>query len=246
MINTIDLAKLRNAEFLQFGTFLSEFVVASDPVALNIAPQHTAFKAKLDETAGLFKVEKSSPFTQELILFDVRRDKAISGIAGVIDSYGNHFDTPTLQATSLLADNLNIYGTGIARLNTQEETSTIKAIVHDWETKPELTAAIAKLFLTSWVAELKAANLLYEQKFFERTQEYGAANPETLKQKREETMAAYYVLRDFINANLILHPSAAFTALENGINALIEQYNTLIATHANDPEPAAVVPQAIN
>lgn len=246
MISAIDLAKLRNSEFLQFGTFFSNFVVANDPVALNIAPQHTAFKAKLDETAGLFKVEKSSPLTQELILLDERRDKAISGIAGVIDSYGNHFDPATIQATTILAANLNIYGTGIARLNTQEETSTIKAIVNDWETKSELTAAITKLVLSTWVAELKAANLLYEQKYFERTQEYGAANPETLKQKREETMAAYYMLRDFINANLILHPSAAFIALENGLNALIEQYNALIATHATDPEPAAVVPPATN
>lgn len=246
MINSIDLAKLRNSEFLQFGTFISDFVVANDPVVLNIVPQHTAFKTILDETAGLFKVEKSSPITQDLILLDERRDKAISGIAGVIGYYGNHFDAATLQAANLLITNLNTYGTGIARLNTQEETSTIKAIVNDWETRPELTAAIAKLGFTMWVAELKAANLLYEQKYFEWTVEYGSANPETLKQKRSETMDAYNELRSYIDANLILHPSAAYSALENGINALIDQYNTLIESHATEPEPETVTPPVTN
>ncbi|MCX6239420.1 MAG: hypothetical protein NTY07_18025 [Bacteroidia bacterium] len=60
--------------------------------------------------------------------------------------------------------------------------------------------------------------------------------------KYDFTMAAYYELRTFIDANLILHPSAAFTALMNGLNALIEQYNTLIATHATEPEPEPTPP----
>ena len=242
MINSIDLAKLRNAEFLQFGTVFSDFVISNDPVVLNVEPQHLAFKLKLDETLGLFKLEKSSPITQELVLLDERRDKAVNGITGVIECYCNHFDAATIQAANLLSGNLNLYGIGIARLNTQAETSTIKAIVNDWETKPELTAAIAKLGLTAWVAELKAANQLFEQKYFKRTEEYGAANPDTLKVKREETIVAYYELRKFIDANSVIHPSAAYTKLINGLNALIEQYNAIINTRPAEPEPEPTLP----
>jgi len=236
MINAIDLAKLRNSEFLQFGTVFSNFVVANDPVALNIEPQHLAFKLKLDEATGLFKLERSSPITEELGLSDERRDKAINGITGVIEGYCNHFVPATSQAARLLLTNLNLYGTGIARLNTQAESTTINAIVKDWETKPELTDALVKLGLTEWAAELKTANQLFDQKYFERTEEYAAANPDTLKSKREETMSAYYELRKFIDANFILHPSATYEKLINELNALIDQYITLINSRPAEPE----------
>lgn len=236
MVNTIDLAKLRNSEFLQFGDVFSKFVDSNDPVALNIAPQHLAFKLKLDETSGLFKLERSSPLTEELVLSDERRDKAINGITGVTESYCNHFVPATSLAARLLLASLNLYGIGIARLNTQAESKTINAIVKDWETKPELTAAVNMLGITDWVAELKTANQLFDQKYYERTEEYGAANPDTLKIKREETMTAYYELRKFIDANFVLHPGEAYEKLINGLNALIEQYNTIINTRPVEPE----------
>jgi len=237
MINSIDLAKLRNSEFLQFGTVFSNFVASNDPVALNIEPQHLAFKLKLDETTGLFKLERSSPLTEELVLSDERRDKAINGITGVIESYCNHFVPATAQDAKLLLTNLNLYGIGIARLNTQAESKTIDAIVKDWETKPALSAAIEKLGLTEWASELKTANQLFDQKYYERTVEYGASNPDTLKTKREETMIAYYELRKFIDANFVLHPSEAYQKLINGLNALIEQYNTILNTRPVETEP---------
>lgn len=235
MINAIDLAKLRNAEFLQFGTSLSGLVVANNPVALNIEPPYLAFKAKLDETSELFKMDRVSPLTQELILIDERRDKAITGLTGLVNAYGYHFDAATVQAANLLISNLNLYGSGVARMNTQAETATLNSIIGDWEIKTDLKAAVTKLGITAWVAELKTANNLYQQKFVARTQEYGAANPETLRAKRDETITTYYELRKFINAYEVIQPGAAITKLINELNALIEQYNTLLKTRATEP-----------
>ncbi|NEW81484.1 MAG: hypothetical protein GZ094_03855 [Mariniphaga sp.] len=236
MINAIDLRTLRNVEFLRFGADFYGLVNANDPVVLNIEPQHVAFKIKLDETSQLFKLEQSSPLTQELVLDDERRDKAINGISGMIESYCYHFDSATVKAANLLLASLNLYGKGVAKMNLPSESGTIDAIVKDWETKPELTAAITLLGLTAWVAELKAANQLFEQKYLERTEEYGAANPDTLKSKREETVLAYYELRKFIDANSVLNPSAAYEKLINALNALIDQYITLLNTRAAEPE----------
>jgi hypothetical protein len=242
MLNAIDLRTLRNGEFVQFGADFYGLVNANNPVDLNIETQLLAFKVELDETSALFILEKSSPLTQELILIDQRRDKSITGISAVINGYCYHFDAATANAANALAINLTLYGPGIAKLNFPTESASIDAIVNGWETKTELTAAITKLGLTTWVAELKAANLLFEQKYLQRTQEYGASNPNTMKEKREETVNAYNELRKFIDANSVLHPSAAYTKLVNELNALIDQYNTLIATHATDPEPETVTP----
>jgi len=237
MITVIDLRNLRNAEFLQFGTLYSGLVVANNPVVLNVAAQQTAFKSKLDEMSGLFKLEKVNPLTEELVLLDERRDRAITGLTDVVKGYSVHFDAATAQAANLLSVNLNLYGVGVARMNTQAETSTIFGIVHDWETKPELSAAITLLGLTGWVAELKTANQLYEQKYLQRTQEYGAANPEPLKVKREETMVAYYELRKFIEANSVVNSGPAYEKLIGELNALIGQYNELLNTRSAEPTP---------
>ena len=127
-------------------------------------------------------------------------------------------------------------------MNTQAETSTIDGIVNDWESKPELSAALTKLHLNDWVAELKTANQLFEKKYLQRTREYGAANPDTLKSKREEMLAAYYELRKFIEAYAAVNPSSNYEKLISELNALIEQYNELIYMRAAEPaaEPTPV------
>jgi hypothetical protein len=234
MIDSIDLAKLRNSEFVQFGSAFSGFVGENNPVTLNVDPQFQFFNNKLDEMSGLFKLERASPITQALVLIDERRDKAINGIGGVIESYCNHFDGATSQAAKQLLTVLNLYGVGVARLNTQAETSTIKAIVKDWDSKPEFGAAILKLGLVEWVSELITANQLFESTYADRTREYGAANSETLKAKRAEAMLAYYELRKFIDANSVINPSAAIEKLINEVNSLIEQYNTLLNTRPSE------------
>jgi hypothetical protein len=237
MITVIDLVKLRNAEFLTFVATYSEIVAVNDPAKLNVATQHAAFKLKLDEMSELFKRERSSIFTQALVLLDERRDDAITGFATVINGFCYHFDAETKQAARLLNESLILYGVGIARLNLQAETSTISGIVHDWETQPYLSAAITRLGLSDWVAELKTANQLFDQKYLERTREYGAANPSTMKGKREEMTVAYYELRKFIEANSIINPGAAYDKLIGELNALIVQYNLLLNTRSAEPNP---------
>jgi tRNA A37 threonylcarbamoyladenosine modification protein TsaB len=242
MLTALNLPNLRNAEFLEFGTLFSGLVVANNPVVLNVAAQNSAFKSKLDEMAGLFKLEKVSPATQELVLLDERRDRAMNGLVALINGYCYHYDAATLQAANLLTENLNLYGVGIARLNTQAETSVLNGILNDWEGQPRLATAIATLGLSNWAAELKTANQLFEQKYLQRTQEYGAANPVTLRKKREETYITYYELRKFIEANSVINPSAAIEKLISELNALIDQYNELLgnrsAAPAPEPEPA--------
>jgi hypothetical protein len=247
MINSIDLRTLRNGEFVQFGADFYGLINANNPSSLNIDPQLPIYKTKLDETANLFKNEKSSPITQDLVLLDERRDKAINGLSGVIEGYCYHFEAATANAATVLVNNLKLYGPGIAKLNFPTESATLDSLTNDWETKPELIAAISQLGLNTWVAELKTANQLFKQKYLERTQEYGAANPETMKAKREETVLAYYELRKFLDANSVLHPSETYTKLINELNSLIDQYNVLLnsrvvapVTQVQEPVKASV------
>lgn len=232
MINAISISILRNAEYLQFMKDTSSLVVTNNPTVLNVVAQLAALNASNAILEGLFKTELANEITQELVLIDERRDKAINGLTAAISGYRYHFDAALAQAAGLLDENLKLYGTGIAKQNYQSETATIASLVTDWETKTALTTAMNTLNLKLWKDELKAANTLFGQKYLARTQEYGAANPDTLKSKREEANAIYYKLRDFLNSFSIVNPSVANTKVCNEINALIDQYNTLLNNRA--------------
>lgn len=228
MINAINISILRNAEYLQFMKNVATLVQDNDPAVLNVVAQEAALVSSNAILDGLFKTQLANQITQELVLLDERRDRAINGLFFVVSGFMYHYDAPKAQAASVLNDNLKLYGSGIAKQNYQAETASIASIVNDWETKIVLTDAINLLNLKDWKDELKAVNTLFDEKYLARTQEYGAANPDTLKAKREEANAIYYTLRDFLNSFSIVQPSAANTKVTNEINALVDQYNTLL------------------
>jgi len=228
MINAINISILRNAEYLQFMKNVASLVQTNDPAVLTIETQLAALNTSISVLDDLFKTELANEITQELVLIDERRDKAITGLSFLVTGFLYHYDTAKTLAAGLLNDNLKLYGAAIARQNYQAETATITSIVNDWETKPTLRDAMVLLNLKEWKDELKDANALFDERYLIRTQEYGAANPDTLKAKREETNAVYYALRDFLNSFSIVQPTAANTKTINEINALVEQYNALL------------------
>jgi len=235
MIESIELTKLRNGEFLQFATNFSALVESNNPTVLNVMKQHNDFKVAIGVIEPLFKVEHVNAITQQLVLLDERRDKAITGLTTVIDGFCSHFSVQVAQAAKRLAVDLQLFGTGVAKQNYQAETASINGIISDWETKPELAAALAILGIEEWKDELKAANHVFDQKYLERVKEYGAANPDTLKAKREETMNVYYELRKYLDANSVLHNSPDYEKTIKELNALIGQYNTLLSARLKEP-----------
>src|SRR5659263_685851 len=229
MINGIDLRMLRNSEFIQFISDFSELVDSNDPSILGVAAQQAAFKVKIEEVNPLFGERKVSKHTSQLRLLDQRRNKAIDGIRYAIKSYCHHFDDQVVASSNLLAKNLRLFGKLITRQNKLAKSATIKTIVDGWESKPQLTASLAMLGLTTWVTELKTANQLYDQVYLERVEEYAALSPETMKGKRTETVAAYYELRKFLDANEVLRHDSVYEKTINELNVLIELNNLLIA-----------------
>lgn len=230
MIDAISLKDLRNGEYIQFIKDTCTIVTNNDPAVLNVVTQHTALLAKGTELESLFKTAMANAITKELVDLDEQRDQIINGLGFVIKGYGYHFLPAIKSAANALNDNLKMYGTGIATQNLQGETATLTSLVGDWENKPDLTAAVTTLQLTNWLTELKLVNEKFATRYIQRTTEYAAANPENLKMKREETNQVYYELRKFIDAYSVINSGvAAYGIVTNQLNALINQYNTLLA-----------------
>ncbi|MCX8533649.1 DUF6261 family protein [Chryseobacterium luquanense] len=238
-MNAIELKLLRNAEYLQYVKDYLGIINLNNPTQLGIDVKLTAFTSKISELEALYKKALASEKTQELLLIDERRDAAVTGINYFLLSQTYHFEPAKRQNAQLLLDNMNLYGSSIARLNYQAETATINNLIRDWENKPELIAAISTFNLTEWVYELKTANEEFNTKYLSRTQEYGDASPETIKLKREETNATYYALRDRIDALhlLVETPPSPYATLINQLNALTDQYNKLLINRTDNTLP---------
>ena len=236
MMNSIDLQKLRNAEYLQYMKDFSGIINLNNSAQFDIEAKLNAFNTKIGELETLYKKALASEKTQELLLIDARRDAAINGIYYFLLSHTYHFETAKQQNAQVLLDNMALYGSGIARLNYQAETATLNNLIRDWEGKPELINAISEFKLTEWMAELKAANEEFNTKYLSRTQEYGDASPETIKLTREDVNVAYYALRDRIDALhlLVETPPSPYVTIINQLNALTDQYNALLVNRKPD------------
>lgn len=235
-MNAIELKLLRNAEYLQYVKDYLAIINLNTPEQLGIDAKLAILSTKATELEALYKKALASDKTQELLMLDERRDDALNGIYYFLLGYTYYFQADQQQKARLLLTNMELYGSGISRLNYQAETATVNNLIRDWENKPELADAITSFNLSSWVNELKTANEEFNTKYLLRTQEYGDASPETIRTKREETNTAYYALRDRIDALHLLVETlpSPYATVINQLNALTDQYNKLLINRTDN------------
>ena len=230
MIKSIALKDLRNGEVLQFNTDILAIVNLNNPLVLKVQPEYNNLLVVNQVIEGLFKTDSSNPITEELQALDARRDAAINGMIAVINGYSYHFNAAINTHATHLKNHLNLFGAGIARDNYQSETTTLRTIINDWINKPELAVAVTALNLIDWKNELETANTSFASKWLTRTQELGAVSSDTIKAKRTDAANAYYTLRETLDAyNTINKGADPFGKTINELNALIDQYNVLLA-----------------
>lgn len=242
-INGINLPLLRNAAFIQFMKDCLSIVQYNDTAAQNVSAQHLALQQSLSAIETIYATDQGSDITPQIEAADARRDKAINGITQYLEAMKYHYDPTKALFASQLADNLRLYGTGLARISYQAETAAIDNIVNDWSTDPQLSAAISVLSLTDWRNELNTANQQFNNLYLNRTRELATANPYTIKNLRLEATSKYYTLRDMLSAYATINNNAnPWGKSVAELNALIEQYNNLLNSNNNPAEQDSSTP----
>jgi len=236
MFLAIHYPKLRNNEFIQFIKLLNEILNSNDPEVLKVKDQCNDLAALLATLSALFKPNLGSAITKELQEIDARRDTAMTGIEMQIKSFTYYFDEDKREAANLLDSSLATYGSGISRLNYQAETSTIASIIQKWENETSLTAALTTLGLIAWVAELKAANNLFEERYIARLKDNANSPEEKTIELRKEIIQSYRTLLAHLQAHATLSTDNSYDAVIQQINQLIEQYNKLVAARGTNKE----------
>jgi hypothetical protein len=230
MIYAINLSRLRNAEFIQFIKNFLAIVLANDPAALNVQLQYNNLLQMLAVLEGLFITEQGSIITEDVSAIDARRDKAITGFALLVNALGYHPDAATAKHAQLIDRQVKQYGGNIARQNYQAESAIIDNLLVDLAARPELAAAVTALNLVDWIKEMQQSNTAFNNTYLQRTDEIGAAPKDKIFAKRQEAGTLYQKLRDFIDSFYTINEGAEpYNKTANSLNALINQYNTMLA-----------------
>ena len=241
-MNSPYLNRYRNAEYIQYMTDVLAFLEPHDLVALQLADPQTALVAVVEELNIAFKQPPGSELTPEIVALDDRRDRAISGLKRITESYTYHFMPQTAEAGSLLYLNISKHGDNLPRLGYQEQTAVLSSIIRDWESQAALVAAVSTLGLNAWLRELKTSNAEFAAKYLERVGK-AAHNPAApISELREQGTDTYRKLINHITAHATLSDNKVYTDLLNEIDVLAGKYNQTVQNRSTsntptDPEP---------
>jgi hypothetical protein len=247
MINAINLPKLRNPEYIQFQKDYLGIVLTNDPRLLNVQRPYDALVTHVGVLESIFVTEQGSAITEDISALDLRRDRALTGFTGMVNALTYHFKPETAKQAETVNRVLAKYGGSIARQNYQAETAIITNLADDLTNKADVAAAIAALNLGDWQRELEQANTAFNAAYLQRTQARGAVSKDTMFDKRAKTNEAFYKLRNFIDSYFTLNEGAApYDKVTNELNALIDQYNTMMAGRQDgEKEDAPETPPAV-
>lgn len=234
MLHTINLHKLRNAEYLQFGKDAAALLTDADATSLGINKPFATFKNSITEIENAFKTELANPLSAKLSELDSLRDNVFLGIWYVTDGYLLHFNPEIVAKAEIVRKNLLTYGRDTIKISYPAETASINSMITDWETKPELTAAVDALHLTEWKVGLKQINTEFEATYTERAKKEGdAATINPVKTLRLPSVKLWDKFTTTLSAQYILHDEDAtlgpkYLSLINNINALIDTYKNIL------------------
>jgi hypothetical protein len=239
MINSIVLQPLRNGEYIQFLTDTLNVVSKNNPEVLNVSAQYNALRTATDDIEKLFKISQASLVTAEIEALDKRRDDAINGISLQVQAQAYSADPVVNKHGKTLSAHLALFGTGIAKDNYPSETTTLRNIVNDWKSKPELQEAVNALNLGSWLNEMETANNEFNLAYVKRNEELAIAPTEKLRELRNTANELYYKLRTRINSNLDISDGAEpWAGTVNLLNQNISNYTLLQTRRAAGTNPA--------
>lgn len=233
MINRIDLSKLRNAEYVQLMQDVLSITEKNYPEAMKVEDSYNALLLAAVDLEAIFKLPGSSALSSELENLDQLRETALHDIQSLVRVHANRKDAAIKKHAQLLDAHLALYNSSNTAKSYQGLTGSIRNMIADWTTKPDLTAAIKALGLEDWQKALEQANNSFSDKYFARAVELGANYAESFKAKRLHTNMAYYALREEINAfNTITRGSEPYKTVVDTINGLLNYYNVVLARRA--------------
>jgi hypothetical protein len=238
-ILTVHLHYFRNEAHYEFMVMFSALLKQFTEVQAVVAALLTTFNALLEQERQLVDAMKKSDYTQQIVDADQRVDRCITGMRAVINGALHHFDPAVVAAAQSLYNRLQTFR-NIAQKSYEEETAAVNLLIA--ELNSDVYAdKVALVGLTSWVAELTAAEIAFEQLLNLRNNETAHKPQGRLRDIRHEIDGSYHGIIARISAAATMDDTGAYNEFIAQLNANIAYFNEHSHHHAkHDLAHAAV------
>lgn len=235
MINQNPAYLLRVPEFIQEGKDVLQILTNANPTALLIKKQYDAYQAVFNQIDEVYKISLKNSLTQTLLELDTKRDSIFIGMCFIADGYFKSWEPIVVTQAKLIIDSIDVFGRKLIISNYQAESAMINSLIDNWESNPELLAALTALHLNNWKDELKSTNQLFVKTYNERTVSDAQTNAlNTIKELREKANTAWNKLTNVLNGKIEEFEddetkAPLYQALANSLNEVFDKYSVLIS-----------------
>jgi hypothetical protein len=235
----VHFSHLRNEAHYQFLLLVQNLFERYPSVAAIVSELSPRFGELLTLEGQLTDAVRASEYTAELAEADRRVDRDIVGINAAVKSALHHFDPEVVKAAQSLELRLKSFRGEIEKKSYEEESAAVKILVAELQTT--CSAQVAKVGIYDWVAELSAAQAVFEQLFITRNTEYANRPQQRLREVRKQIEAVYRLMAERIDAWGVINGEAASAPFVGELNKEIVYFNEHTHRHAKTDIAHAVV-----
>jgi len=215
---------LRNDSHFQFYTEFRNLVQSQGAENLKIAAQFEAWLPLYEkEDIALKKIVKSA-ITAQIQEADKARDDIYIGMVETNTGALRHFSPEVRNAAGRLKIVFDTYG-NVPKKPLNDQTSAVYNILQELKGKYASDATLVGI--NAWVLELETRNNAFAELMRDRFDETASRTDIVLKEARLEVDAAYFAIRERINALVIVEGPAAYESFIRTLNAVISKYTRL-------------------
>lgn len=189
----------------------------------------TGYSGKVTQEDNIYKWIRRSDYTEKKAEADHSRDGVFTGIVGIVRANLRHFDPEIRDSASHVFNLLDNYG-DLTHAGYDAETAGIDSVVTRLNSET-YAAAVRRLGLTEWVAELANQNTLFKSFVDDAAQEQIDKPDISPQTARRETDEALRKITKRVSALIDLNGGDYYAAFAEEFNVLTNHYNTLVHEH---------------
>jgi len=174
------------------------------------------------EDEALKKIVKSA-LTQKINEADAARDKVYGAMCDLVGVMVRHFNPQIADAAARVKVVLETYG-NVSRKPLNEQTSAVYNLLQELDL-PKFRDDCINISINPWRNELKNCNEDFEALMKKRVKEEAFRTDINMKDARRELDAAYYAIKERINAAIIMEGPEKY-------ESFVKQLNVVISKHA--------------
>jgi uncharacterized small protein (DUF1192 family) len=221
-IRKLELTRLHNEEHFGFHSEVSKLISESN-LSETFSKLVSNYNEYYDEYDVAMEIARKSEFTDDLLIADRRRLRTFRSFRSAVEGFFYHFDETKQRAGKRLDNIIRVYGR-LARLNRDKRTYALMNLLQDMRDKG--AADVQLLGLSTWIAELEANNLAYQQLKESRYTEKTELPEQRVMLARKAADAGYKEITKYLDVM-----SGLSTGADDNLKTLVAELNERIAAY---------------